>query len=339
MVKRVCAENSIKKDRGYLMIKIVAKTKEGAIKEIEMNEIRSSHDFQWYWVDFYNPTEEEKKQLEQFNFHPLAVEDCLNQGQRAKFELYDEHYFLVYYALHKEELEHLEVSAFVGDNFLVTYHMDKLTSVARVWELIKKDPEATEDGTWDIMYELLDHTVDEYFPVLYKFEDHIDDIEDNAKDEPMDELMRQLYDIRSDLSRMRRILNPMRDLMYRIMSTNALKAKEQVRYFNDIYDHLLNMIEIMQASRDLSNDIRESFMSINSDRTNSIMFTLTLMSAIFLPLTFIAGLYGMNFSYMPELTGKYNYFIVLGIMIGLVGLMVFAFYKMGWFKYRKGPKL
>ncbi|MDK8210771.1 CorA family divalent cation transporter, partial [Bacillus subtilis] len=78
----------------------------------------------------------------------------------------------------------------------------------------------------------------------------------NAKDEPMDELMRQLYDIRSDLSRMRRILNPMRDLMYRIMSTNALKAKEQVRYFNDIYDHLLNMIEIMQASRDLSNDIR-----------------------------------------------------------------------------------
>ncbi|OZT12657.1 magnesium and cobalt transport protein CorA [Priestia aryabhattai] len=322
------------------MIKILAKTKEELLTNLTIDELQAHPSIDWYWMDFYNPTEQEQQALEEkFDFHPLAVEDCLNQGQRAKFEIYDEHYFLVYYALHKEELENLEVSAFIGDNFVVTYHVDKLKSVARVTNLVEKDPNVVENDPWEIIYELLDHTVDEYFPTLYRLEDQIDDIEDNAKNETMDELMRNLYDIRSDLSRMRRILNPMRDLIYRIMSTNALKEKEQVRYFNDIYDHLLNMIEIMNASRDLSNDIRESFMSINSDRMNSIMFTLTLMSAIFLPLTFIAGLYGMNFSYMPELAGKYNYFIVLGIMVGLVGVMVFAFYKMGWFKYRKGPKL
>lgn len=104
--------------------------------------------------------------------------------------MYDEYYFLVYYVFYKEEFEYLEVFVFVGDNFLVIYYMDKLMSVVRVWEFIKKDFEVIEDGIWDIMYEFLDYIVDEYFFVFYKFEDYIDDIEDNVKDEFMDELMR-----------------------------------------------------------------------------------------------------------------------------------------------------
>ncbi|WP_110113572.1 magnesium/cobalt transporter CorA [Bacillus sp. CGMCC 1.16541] len=321
------------------MITILAKTKDNRIIELATLQQARSEELSWYWVHFEDPTNEERTVLtDQFSFHPLAVEDCFNQGQRAKLEVYDDYYFMVFNALDQKELEKMEVHAFIGNGFLVTYQVDAVHNVKTVWNKVKSGIKKPQDS-WGIVYELLDSCVDDYFPPIYEVEDRIDVVEENEAEEPMDELMKGLYEIRSDLSRMRRVLHPMRDLLYRILSLSALKEKEQIRYFTDIYDHLLNMIEIVNGNRELSNDIRESYMSINSDRMNSIMFTLTVMSSIFLPLTFIAGLYGMNFSYMPELTGKYNYFIVLGIMGVMVVGMIFAFYKMGWFKFRKGPKL
>ncbi|MBM7704282.1 magnesium/cobalt transporter CorA [Metabacillus iocasae] len=321
------------------MITILAKIKDNQIRENVTIEQARREEVEWYWVHFEQPTKEERELLtNQFSFHPLAVEDCFNQGQRAKLEVYDDHYFMVFYALDQKELEKMEVHAFIGEGFLVTYQVDDVQNIQTVWDKVKNQGKKPQDS-WGLVYELLDSCVDDYFPPIYEVEDRIDEVEENEAEEPMDELMKDLYEIRSDLSRMRRVLHPMRDLLYRILSLSALKEKEQIRYFTDIYDHLLNMIEIVNGNRELSNDIRESYMSINSDRMNSIMFTLTVMSAIFLPLTFIAGLYGMNFSYMPELTGKYNYFIVLAIMGIMVVGMIFAFYKMGWFKFRKGPKL
>lgn len=175
---------------------------------------------------------------------------------------------------------------------------------------------------------------------MYHLEDLLNQIEENNKNKSINELMKELFSIRSQLSKIRRTIIPMRDLMYRIISSNRLnEMKEEDLYFYDVYDHLLKLVEMTEANRELAADIRDSYLSYNSNRMNTIMMTLTVISSIFMPLTFIAGIYGMNFEYMPELKMKYGYYIVLGVM-ALIGTgMLYIFYKMGWFRFHKGPKL
>lgn len=151
--------------------------------------------------------------------------------------------------------------------------------------------------------------------------------------------MDEVFDIRSELSKLRRTVMPMRDLLYRIINSERMtQVSDQKIYFQDIYDHLLKLAELIEANRDFTSDIRDSYISINSDRMNQVMMTLTVITTIFMPLTFIAGVYGMNFEHMPELEGKYSYYIVLGVMFILAMVMTIFFQRRGWFRVNKKPK-
>ncbi|BBP87881.1 hypothetical protein BsIDN1_14990 [Bacillus safensis] len=137
--------------------------------------------------------------------------------------------------------------------------------------------------------------------------------------------MNEVFGIRSDLLKLRRTIIPMRDLLYRIVNTNMMKSDpNRHAYFNDIYDHLLKLTEIVESNRDMTADLRDSYQTLNSNRMNAIMMTLTIVSTIFIPLTFIVGVYGMNFDNMPELHWKYGYFGVLIFMGLLVTGMLFV---------------
>lgn len=170
----------------------------------------------------------------------------------------------------------------------------------------------------------------EFFPNVYQIEDELNEIE--AK-EANQNLIEEVYEIRSKLLKLRRTILPMRELLYRILNSERLIIpKEERVYFMDIYDHLFKLSEMIESNREMTADIRDSYISINSNRLNTIMKTLTVLTSIFIPLTFIASIYGMNFEYMPELTWRFGYFSVLGVMFVVGSAMLMGLWFKGWFK-------
>lgn len=181
------------------------------------------------------------------------------------------------------------------------------------------------------MHMLVSEIVEGYIPIISKIENRLDEIEETDSYTSGSKIMDEVFDLRSDLLKLRRGLLPMRELIHRFLVSRRVEMTDNDRkYFHDIYDDLVQQTEIIEANRELASDIRENFMTYNSLKSNNIMMTLTVISTIFLPLTFIVGLYGMNFDYMPELKWKYGYFIVCALMLGVAVGMLWFFKKKGW---------
>ncbi|MDP4091179.1 MAG: magnesium/cobalt transporter CorA, partial [Bacillota bacterium] len=189
------------------------------------------------------------------------------------------------------------------------------------------------EGTIYIQYEILDSLVDNYFPAIYELEDYLNEFDETGRHSSDKSFIHNVFDARSRLLKLRRIVNQMKDLLYRLVSSDNIKeSRSRHAYFSDIYDHLLRLSEFIESSLLVTSDLRDSYLSMNSDRMNRIMMLFTAITTIFVPLTFIVGIYGMNFDYMPELRWKYGYFLTLAAMGTLSLLMLLWFKKKGWFK-------
>lgn len=306
------------------------------IFDFPLNEI-SKRSFLWYWVDFDRPNKDEEAMLLSiFNFHPLAIEDCLHRLQRPKLDYYDGYAFFVLHSICHKDLTAEELNLFLGENFIVTFHYDDIQELTHAREEILRNPKKWERGHVFKAYQIIDKVVDHYFPILYEIEDHLNEIEDQLSPSTVHLSMDYVFEVRSDLLRLRRTIFPMRELLYRMLYSERLGLTfNELAYFTDIHDHLLRLGEIIEANRELTSDIRDSQLSINSNRMNSIMMTLTIISSIFIPLTFIAGVYGMNFDNMPELHWRYGYVIVLGAMFITGAAMVMWFKYKGWLRIFK----
>jgi len=314
------------------MLHIIGMNKNKVIeRNISLEEAKSSK-YTWFWVDMNEPTQEEIQLLTtEFKFHQLAIEDCLEYVQRPKLDYYEGYHFLILHELQKLDLEETEIDIFVSDHFVVTFHMHRSPIISQVLESIHTDRRASKSPL-HLTHRIIDELVDSYFPLMYRLEDELADLEVDQMKKQVHNAVERLYDIRTDLSKLRRTILPTRDLLYRILNSNRFKDIIEHRiYFEDIHDHLMKLSDMIEANRDLASDIRESYFSLSSEKMNGIMKTLTLISSFFLPLTFIVGLYGMNFHFMPELTWKYGYLFVLVIM-GIVTLLMYIFFKRkGWF--------
>ncbi|WP_433749234.1 magnesium/cobalt transporter CorA [Falsibacillus pallidus] len=323
------------------MIRTCLCKKNGAIEyDAPLNRCKDE-DILWYWVDFSEPATEEDLQLEKFfHFHPLAVEDCLDTfSQRPKLDFYEGYFFIVLHALDHATIDPKEVDVFVNGQFIVTYHKHPVLEINQIWDGMKNTSNPLGQTPFNILHAIIDKFVDEFFPPVYSIEDRLNVIEDNSGEETVNELMDNLFDIRHEMSKLRRSLIPMRDLLYRILHSERMAfLKDQQLYFQDVYDHLIKLVEMLESYRDFSADIRDNYLSINSDKMNNIMMTLTVITTIFMPLTFIAGVYGMNFRVMPELNWKYGYFAVLGVMLIIAAIMFMMFMKIGWLRFNK-PKM
>jgi magnesium transporter len=287
----------------------------------------------WYWVDLQAPSDMEKKVLSEFfQFHPLAIEDCFHSLQRPKLDYYEGYNFFVFHSLHKNTFERREVDVFLAKKYIVTYHDEILPEMDLAWNRMLQYKSSWKEGTIYAFYVMLDKLVDEYFSIVYQLEDELNDVDSKNKGKRLELLINQIFDIRSKLLKLRRAVFPMRDLLYRLLnSTHIEMSADQRSHFEDIYDHLLKLAEMIETNRELTSDIRDNYLSINANRTNSTMMVLTVITTIFMPLSFIAGIYGMNFEYMPELSWKYGYFVVLGLMAVLGLSMYFWFRHKGWF--------
>lgn len=313
------------------MIRTLAVTTEiKLMNDVPLTRLSDS-DILWFWVDFESPTEEESLLLKNhFNFHPLAIEDCLHLLQRPKLDYYEGYDFFVLHDINQNTLAPEEIDIFLGTNFIVSFHFLQSLEMDLVRQKLHSDKMNLEKGSKFVFYQIMDKIVDEYFPSLYRIEDSLNELEAQDADE---NLIEEVYTIRSQLLKLRRTIFPMRELLYRILnSERVIIPKEDRVYFMDIYDHLLKLSEMIESNREMTADIRDSYISINSNRMNAIMKTLTVMTSVFIPLTFIASIYGMNFEYMPELSYRWSYFVVLAIMFVVGSSMIIWLWRKGWFK-------
>lgn len=315
------------------MIQIIAITKENKkISDLTIDEIDFTN-YSWCWIDFNIPTEEEISKLDTvLEFHRLAIEDCIHGKQRPKLDYYDDYSLVVTHTLGPEDFDQFEINFFIGENYIVTFHKQDLMEVNQVWNTCLKLETVQEWNEYRVLYEIFDKVVDNFFPIIYKLEDRISEVEQNPLGASMSIELDKLFELRHQLLKLRHAIHPIRDLLYRILNTHHLNIQGHREYFADIYDHLLKLSEMIDSNREITNDIRDNFISLNSYQQNKVIQILTVITSIFAPLTFIAGIYGMNFSNMPELGWDYGYFIILTIMILISLLMILWFKKKGWFR-------
>ncbi|WP_307253053.1 magnesium/cobalt transporter CorA [Croceifilum oryzae] len=315
------------------MIRTLAIKKDGTLLlDIPLQQLNDPQ-IKWYWVDFNAPSMEETSKLtDHFRFHPLAIEDCLHHLQRPKLDYYEGYQFLIIHALKGPHMKLEEVDLFVAENFLVSFHYANLEEIDCIWERIIQHPDLVQKGPVFLTYKLIDKLVDAYFPFAHRTEDQLNEIESKPRGSTTKALIDQIFQIRRDLSKLRRTVVPMSDLLYRVINSERfIQGKDQRVHFQHIYNHLIKLSYVIESSREVTSDIRDNYLSLNSYRMNTIMTTLTVISAIFIPLTFIVGVYGMNFEHMPELKWRYGYFMILGFMT-IVGLGMLAWFKRkGWF--------
>ncbi|MBM7661912.1 magnesium transporter [Bacillus mesophilus] len=292
--------------------------------------------YQWMWIDLTDPTDAEVQTLTKtFSFHPLAIEDCINHTiQRPKLDYYHDHTFFIVHALN-QNLKKDELSIFIGENYIVTFHYRDLQEINQVWN--KLISVASHNiNKWNhyvVFHHLLDKAVDNYFPILYELEDALDELGEKRRVDSNEKQLDLLFNIKSQLISLRHTINPMRDLLYRVLNSHKLdEVIERKEYFSDIYDHLLKLSEMVDSNREITNDLRDSYLSLTAHQQNKIMQTLTVITTIFMPLTFIAGIYGMNFDYMPELKWDIGYFLILSLMATIGCSMYLWFKRRGWFK-------
>ncbi|GIP40921.1 putative metal ion transporter YfjQ [Paenibacillus sp. J31TS4] len=316
------------------MIRNLAFTKKGTIRRNLPLEHLEDEEIAWYWVDFHTPDEGESSLLDShFHFHPLAIEDCLHLLQRPKLEHYGDTHFFVVHALTDDIDEAEEVNLFLTERFLVTYHRAGVPELEEAWKKVAAEQGLAEKGPLLAAYTVIDKLVDGYFPRVYELEDRLDEMESNVTNKTIETLMNEVFAVRSSLLKLRRTIVPMRDLLYRIINSQRIRSLEtHLYYFTDIYDHLLKLTEMVESNREMTAELRDSYLSLNSNRMNTIMKTLTVITTVFMPLSFLAGVYGMNFAYMPELQWKGGYYAVLGIMAVLGGGMIIWFLRKGWFR-------
>lgn len=294
------------------------------------------------WVDVVGLGSEEKLRgiAEVFNIHPLAIEDVAHVYQRAKVDSYDDHLYIVLRIPDpsKEQLTE-QFSLFLGEKYVVTFQERPGDSFDLVRSGLRLDKSVTRQGVRPdyLAYRLIDASIDAYFPVLEAIGDQLDKLDDPADAKRTRKAFSDLHVVRRELLMLRRAIWPLRDAISELRSEMTPVITDTTRlYLRDCYDHSVQLIDLLESYRDIAGDVRDFYLATISNRMNQVMKTLTVISTIFLPLSFIASVYGMNFKTevspwnMPELSWRYGYPFALGMMCAVAIGMLLNFKWRGW---------
>lgn len=298
------------------------------------NDTAVPSDALFVWYDFVRASEEESNMLaSQFHFDPLAIEDTVKTVSRPKLKEYTDYQFLVCHLIHPEDYHAQAINLFMKGNILVTYHQDELEKAGDINGAIQTRYPSQSVTPADVALIILDFIVDRYFDYVYHVEDEVFSFEDrHVNDTTSNKLMEDVFHIRSIIIKLKRIILPMLELIQHLKEEKFFsKTKKQRLYMHHIEDHIIKQMNIIKSAQEMTGDIRDNYDSLSSYRLNNIMKVLTLVSVIFLPLTLITGIYGMNFSAMPELKWSYGYFAVLSVMV-LISIVLIIYFKFKkWF--------
>ncbi|RYZ63764.1 MAG: magnesium/cobalt transporter CorA, partial [Proteobacteria bacterium] len=269
-----------------------------------------------------------------FGLHPLVIEDIWGDRSLPKIEDFDGYLYVLVHGVAStarfDELRLLELDIVFGKNFVITYHQGS-RSIAAVKDELSRSPRMLKKGPVWVVHALLDHLVDHYMPVIEAMDDAIakleDDVVEHAGTPQGKPVMARIFQLKKSLHAIRRVSMLQREILLRLSrgEFDEIPA-EAVPFFRDVYDHFASVTNLTESYRELVSGALEAFLSVQSNRMNEVMKTLTLMSTVMLPLTFIAGVYGMNFNHMPELGWVYGYPFALALM-GLVAAGILAFFR------------
>jgi len=292
------------------------------------------------WVDIMETTEEDGNYLGRtFNFHHLAVEDCVSPLIRPpKIDDFGDYLFIVVHGINhvteSDIVETAELAIFLGSHFVVSNHNLPLYSVESVRGLVEDDGRPMKRGADFLAYALIDTLVDNVLPTIDKMSDIAEEIEEETIRSPQQATLEAIMKLKRSTLRIHRVMAPQREILNRLSRGEFPIIKDEAQiFYRDIYDHIVRIEDLNQSLHDRADNALATHLSSVANRQNETMRVLSVVATIFLPLTLVAGIYGMNFEYMPELRWEWGYFAVLGFMGMAIVVAVWRFWASQWFSW------
>jgi magnesium transporter len=293
------------------------------------------------WVDFggEDPEPTEEILLHTFEFHPLAIDDALHETHIPKVDDWERYIYVATHAISftsgEEDIEGIELDIFLGENFIVTHHDLPIQALDRIWDACTKDVRYFKRGADHVLYKLTDELIVDYMQVVETLDEELEIVEDEVIGKPSTEIVQRIFTLKRATLHLRRVLSPLREVLNKLARDDyaVIDAKDRV-YFRDVYDHLVRLHDISESLRDLVGGVLDTYLSVINNRMNEVMKTLTVITTMFMPISFVAGFFGMNF-FQPvakELipwTGNPAFFLMLVVTVATpVGMFL-------WMRKRK----
>lgn len=294
------------------------------------------------WVDFQAtaPDKDEKLLRRIFNFHPLAIDDALQETHLPKLDDWDSYIYIVLRsAVFNREHDNLvashELDTFLGLNYMVTHHDNPVAPLDNLWNLVARDERIPQRGVDYLFYRLVDEIVADFMPVVESLDLEIDHIEDQLFNNPTQQSLEQLFSLKRAVLNLRRMVGPQREVLNKLARDEYRVINAQSRvYFRDVYDHMVRLFDISETLRELVSGALETYLSVVNNRMNDIVKTLTIITTVFMPLTFITGFFGMNFfqpaADQPPWTGLAVFILTIAAMVVVPLGMLFWLRRRGW---------
>lgn len=308
------------------------------VANVELSEVNKClrEANQFVWIGLHEPSEEVLREVqEQFGLHDLAVEDARNAHQRPKVELYGDSVFIVLRTVQMNKDHHIEFGEthfFVGENFIVTIRHGSSVSYTNVRARCESTPHLLSKGQGFVLYAVMDFIVDQYFPVIHELEQDLQTVEDKVfKEKPNRSTTEHIYQLKRELLEVKRITSPLVDICNRLMRFEIKCISDETRpYFRDVYDHAIRINEVVDNTRELLNTALEANFSLISISQSDVSKKFAGWAAIIAVPTMVAGFYGMNFKFMPELDWHYGYPAVVIFTISACVIVYYFFRRSGW---------
>jgi len=296
------------------------------------------------WVDIFSETNVKSYTVlkDIFNFHPLAIEDALEETHVPKIDDWGDYLSLVTrvietHGTQKAQTATQEVDIFIGKNFILTYHPNESESLNRIWQRSLIDERYPGRGPAFLLYLLLDEAASDYIAHTDQLDLQLNALEDDLFDNPDPSLLETIFSLKRSILHLRQSIGPQREVLNKLARGDyRLLGREAAVYFHDVYDHYLRLYDLIENLRDLTGNTLEIFLSVINNRMNGIMKTLTIITTLFMPISFLAGFFGMNFFAPPETfqvwTTSPIFYLVLGASILFPAGMLVYFYRQGWMR-------
>jgi magnesium transporter len=314
-------------------------TTKGAFKEPDAKTIKEHLkvcEQEGFWLDIEAPDEDDYEILERaFGFHALTIEDLRHQNQRPKLEEFKGYAFLVLFQAHwsADAIAFREHHQFIAKDYLVTVHLEPARVLTDLRERLKANPELTKQDPGFLTYLVVDTLVDSLFPILERLDEHIDDLQDRILQKATPDLLSEMTRVKHDVIELRKYLGAQRDLFAKLV-THSLELHDQdlTLYWRDVHDHIVRQYETVDSLRDLLTSAMDVYLSTVSNRLNVTMKALTVIASVFLPISFLTGFFGMNFSFLVGYLEVpwWTFWIGVGTMAASVVLQLYLFRRRGW---------
>ncbi|MFT5728939.1 MAG: magnesium transporter [Desulforhopalus sp.] len=292
---------------------------------------------EWIWVDFSDiESPQDANVLETFfSFDPLALSDARRNQHPPKLEQFENYFFLLLKGLDSTtktiDFRTIQIAFFVNDQLLVTARKEPSLSIDHFWEKCAMNHNLLHHGPAHVVYQISRLLTDRYTGIITEMESRLDELEDEMFAHPGDNLLEVLVRYGKNLSKLKRIFTYHQNIFSRLASKTQSFVPEHGRHeFNDVFEHTERLMTLSTLYKDLTDDLINGYISVTGHRLNQIVKILTIVTTIFLPLTLVVGIYGMNFEYIPELKIKYAYFVLLGFMLSISTFLLYLFRKLKW---------